>query len=85
MKNYNSISLIIILDKHLKIDKGQVPRSQPRSEKYIQQTDGKSVTTATVKSIDRSSFFNGKNKNSSRNRNPASFHKHRTRRIQKGK
>ena len=43
-----------------------------------------SVTTGKVKSLDRSTFFNGKGKSSKRNKNSTSFKRHRTQRIQKG-
>ena len=59
--------------------------SQILSETHTQKHSEESATKATVESLDRSSFFNGKNKKSRRNRNPAHFKRHRTQRIDLGR
>ena len=70
---------------HLQIDRSRVSLSQILNENEADNTKQESVTTATVKSLDRSAFFNGKGKTAKRNRNYVPFKKHRSRRINPGK
>ena len=72
------------MSRHFQIDRSRVSLSQILNKDEAENTKHESVTTATVKSLDRSAFFNGRGKHSKRNRNNVPFKKHRTRRINPG-
>ena len=76
--------IICILSLLLRLQIDRISLSQISNEGTPEKYLDESVTTATVQSLDRSSFFNGRGKTSKRNRNSAPFKKHRTRRIQTG-